>query len=220
MKPNFIPPPGTIAPPKKYVPPPEGEKEPVSAGERIDWTSDGSSKRPLIDLLHPQAPAEEASATAAVPVAAAPVAKRKVPVALIAVAAVVVAAGAYAALARPWAGKPVVAPISSPSASASPSPAPSPAPSPTPSPTPNPTPSPELTITAPTTAPTADHPQTLTVTSKSGLWLRSSPTSVNKSNVIGWMPNGAQVSVDATGDFWWHGTYKSTAGYFASKYTQ
>jgi hypothetical protein len=34
------------------------------------------------------------------------------------------------------------------------------------------------------------------------------------------MPDGAQISVDQTGDFWWHGTYKGKAGYFASTYTQ
>jgi len=37
---------------------------------------------------------------------------------------------------------------------------------------------------------------------------------------MGWMPKGATVSVDTTGDFWWHGTYKGQPGYFASKYTQ
>jgi hypothetical protein len=68
--------------------------------------------------------------------------------------------------------------------------------------------------------PTTDHPQSVTITDASGLWLRSSPTSVNRSNIIGWMPKGAIVSVDQIGDFWWHGTYRGQAGYFASKYTQ
>lgn len=82
-----------------------------------------------------------------------------------------------------------------------------------------PAPAPE-TVTAPTVAPSADNPQTVTVKAERGLWLRSSPDSSNQSNVIGWIPNGGQVSVDSTGDFWWHGTYKGKTGYFASKYTQ
>lgn len=106
-----------------------------------------------------------------------------------------------------------------PTPSATPSPTPSPAPSPSPSATPVPTPVPQ-TVTVPTVAPTASHPQVVTITSKSGLWLRSSPTSVNQSNVIDWMPDGAQISVDSTGSFWWHGTYNGKTGYFASKYTQ
>jgi hypothetical protein len=102
-------------------------------------------------------------------------------------------------------------------------PAPSESPSPTPTPTPEVTPiqtSTPATVTAPTTTPTTDHPQMVTVQAKSGLWLRNSPTSVNQSNVIGWMPNNAQVSVDQIGVFWWHGTYAGKTGYFASKYTQ
>lgn len=118
-------------------------------------------------------------------------------------------------------------PASTPEPSASPSPsvAPSPTPSSTPAPTPaataepSPTPAPQ-TITAPTTAPTTENPQIVTVTAKNGMWLRSSPSSANQSNVIGWIPNGAKVSVDEVGDFWWHGAYKGQSGYFASKYTQ
>ncbi|HSH31295.1 MAG TPA: hypothetical protein VK963_01370, partial [Candidatus Saccharimonadales bacterium] len=74
--------------------------------------------------------------------------------------------------------------------------------------------------TAPLATPTASNPQTVTVRSKNGLWLRSTPNSSNRRNIIGWIPDGAQVSVDQTGDFWWHGTYAGTTGYFASKYTQ
>jgi hypothetical protein len=112
-------------------------------------------------------------------------------------------------------------PRSTPSATSTPSPSPTPSLSPSPSPTPTPsaTPVPQ-TVTVPTVAPSSSHPQQVTITSKSGLWLRNSPTSVNQSNVIDWMPDGAQVSVDAIGSFWWHGTYQGKAGYFASKYTQ
>jgi len=113
----------------------------------------------------------------------------------------------------------VASPRPTPSASATPSPSPSPSPTPSPSPSPSATPAPQ-TVTVPTVAPTSSHPQSVTITSKSGLWLRSSPTSVNQSNVIGWMPDGAQISVDSTGSFWWHGIYNGKAGYFASKYTQ
>jgi hypothetical protein len=74
-------------------------------------------------------------------------------------------------------------------------------------------------VTAPTVAPTVDHPQAVIVKSPSGLWLRSSPDSSSRNNIIGWMRNGATVSVDATGDFWWHGTYAGQAGYFAVSYT-
>jgi hypothetical protein len=98
-------------------------------------------------------------------------------------------------------------------------PTPSPTPSPTPKPTPSATPVPE-TVTAPAVTPTPEHPQAVKITSPSGLWLRSSSTSENRSNIIGWMPNGATISVDAVGDFWWHGVYKGQPGYFAVKYTQ
>lgn len=101
-------------------------------------------------------------------------------------------------------------------------PSPSPAASPTPVATPAPTPAPSAatTVTAPAVTPTAEKPQTVTVTSKNGMWFRSTPTSVNNDNIIGWLPNGAQISVDEVGDFWWHGTYKGKTGYFASKHTQ
>lgn len=119
----------------------------------------------------------------------------------------------------------------------SPTPKPTPSPSPTDSPTPSASPSPSITleaspspspspaaapveVTAPSTAPTAAHPQIVTVKSPSGLWLRSTASSANKSNIIGWLPNGAQVSVDSIGDFWWHGTYSGKTGYFAVSYTK
>ena len=110
--------------------------------------------------------------------------------------------------------KPTVAPTPTPT------PAPSPSPTPTPQATPAPTaiPSPQ-TVTAPKETPTPEHPQDVTIKSPSGLWLRSTPTSVNKSNIIGWMPNGATIKVDGVGEFWWHGIYKGQSGYFASAYT-
>lgn len=129
------------------------------------------------------------------------------------------------ALASKWRAQPVaqVAPTPTPKATASSTPTPtiSPSPSPTPTPTPAPasTPKPE-TVTAPVVAPTKEKPQAVTITSKSGLWLRSSADSSDRGNIVGWMPNGAVVNVDQVGDFWWHGTYKGQTGYFASKYTQ
>ena len=76
------------------------------------------------------------------------------------------------------------------------------------------------TVTAPTTLPTIEHPQNVSVTSRSGLWLRSTPTSINQKNVISWMPYNGAVSVDTVGDFWWHGTYLGKSGYFAVNYTK
>ena len=109
-----------------------------------------------------------------------------------------------------------VLPKATPIATSSPTPSPSPPPSVTPTPV---TVVPQ-TVSAPAIAPTADHPQPVVVTSKSGLWLRSSATSVNSKNIISWIPNGASVSVDATGEFWWHGSYGGKTGYFASTFTQ
>jgi hypothetical protein len=60
----------------------------------------------------------------------------------------------------------------------------------------------------------------VTVKNPSGLWLRSSQDSSKKSNIIAWMPNGAKVSVDSIGNFWWHGTYNGKTGYFAVNYTK
>jgi hypothetical protein len=106
---------------------------------------------------------------------------------------------------------------------ATPSPVPTVTPSPTPVPTPTVTPTPppvSMSVTAPAAAPTASHPQSVTVKTPSGLWLRSSPDSSNKSNIIGWIPNGGEVSVDSVGDFWWHGIYSGKSGYFAVSYTK
>jgi hypothetical protein len=113
--------------------------------------------------------------------------------------------------------KATATPTIMPTASPTPAPTPTLEPSPTPVPTVVPAPA---EVTAPAVAPTVDHPQAVKVTSKSGLWLRSSASSVNQKNVIGWMPNGASVSVDATGAFWWHGTYAGKTGYFAVNYTK
>lgn len=89
----------------------------------------------------------------------------------------------------------------------------------TPAETPTPTPTPQ-TVATPAATPSTGTPQTVTVQADHGLWLRSSPDSSNRSNIISWMPTNAQISVDQTGDFWWHGTYNGTPGYFASKYTK
>ena len=74
-------------------------------------------------------------------------------------------------------------------------------------------------VSAPAVAPSSGHPQSVVVKSPSGLWLRSTPDSSSRSNIIGWMPDGASVSVDQVGDFWWHGSYGGQAGYFAVSYT-
>jgi hypothetical protein len=108
---------------------------------------------------------------------------------------------------------PTVAPTASPTPAVTPAPTAAPTPAPTPAPAPQ-------EVTAPAVAPTADHPQMVPVTSSSGLWLRSSPSSASKKNIIGWLPKGAQVSVDSVGSFWWHGTYNGKTGYFAVNYTK
>ena len=111
-----------------------------------------------------------------------------------------------------------VRPTASPVSTLAPSPSTSPAPTPTPTPSPAPTPA-QTTVSAPVVQPTVEHPQFVTVKSKSGLWLRSSPDSSTQKNVIGWMPYNGQVSVDTVGNFWWHGTYAGKPGYFAVSYT-
>jgi hypothetical protein len=127
--------------------------------------------------------------------------------------------GSYLLLPKQEATKTVIQP--SPKKDPITLPAPSPGPSPaTPTATPPPTISTPETVSAPAIAPTTERPQSVTIQSKSGLWLRSSPDSSNRNNIISWIPNGAVVSVDQVGDFWWHGSYKGTSGYFASKYTQ
>jgi hypothetical protein len=208
-------PPGSVAQPNGETPAPAPAPKPAD-GSFIAWSSTGESKAPLLNLVFPVSPP-------LVPEAVVAKAAGKFPVWPVAVGAVVLlvgAGGGYYWVFMRHPAQPVAVATPTPTPSPSASATPTPTPSPTPTPTPSPTPTPQLTIQAPTTTPTADHPQSLRVTSNSGLWLRSSPTSVNRSNIIGWMPNGATVSVDQVGDFWWHGTYKGQAGYFASKYTQ
>ncbi|HVQ44859.1 MAG TPA: SH3 domain-containing protein [Candidatus Saccharimonadia bacterium] len=203
------------------------------AGGQADLMSAGS-KAPVFNWLDPQPLAPPVAAAASIPVGGMPGAGAAVPAKprsrrlwlLLAVLAIVVAAGgvtAYAVLVRPMA-EPVAQATPTPHVP-TPTPTPSVAPTATPTPTPtapatpSPTP-PPVNVTAPVVAPTVEHPQAVKVTSKNGLWLRSSPDSSNQSNVIGWMPNGATVSVDATGSFWWHGTYGGKTGYFAVSYTK
>jgi hypothetical protein len=119
---------------------------------------------------------------------------------------------------------PVPTPTPAPTDDPTPSPLPTgsiPYNTPTPTPTPPPTPVPATAdVSAPAAAPSAAHPQSVTVTNPSGLWLRSSPDSSKRSNIITWMPNGAKVSVNGIGSFWWHGTYDGKTGYFAVSYTK
>ena len=236
MGPEYSPPPGSTAQPGAGA---RSIGAASSGGQVNQWTSNEKSPRPMINLVNPQGPgamelarelaAQAAAKAGAANAAAAPAAAAGTQVArpkrgrvvIVAVLALLVLAGGGAAaivfvLKRP---AQVAVHTPTPTPSPTPLPTPSPTPSPAPSPTPSATPAAQ-TITAPAQTPTADHPQAVTITDNSGLWLRSSPTSVNRSNIIGWMPKDAQVSVDSTGDFWWHGTYKGTAGYFASKYTQ
>jgi hypothetical protein len=139
------------------------------------------------------------------------------------VAVVVVALVGLGGVGYAWYSKNQAAkPLAQATPTVTPTPVATPASTPTATPTPTPTPSPAPVpqeVTAPAVAPTAEHPQSVTVTSKSGLWLRSTPNSSNKSNIVGWLPNGAQVSVDQVGDFWWHGSYSGKTGYFAVNYT-
>jgi hypothetical protein len=149
--------------------------------------------------------------------------RRVWPVAAVAIGVLAIASGAGTFVFLQ--GQPARVAVTTPRPSATPTPKPTPTPTPSATPTPTPSPTPVATpvpetVTAPAVTPTAEHPQAVKITSKSGLWLRSSPTSVNRSNIIGWMPNGATINVDNVGDFWWHGTYKGQAGYFAVKFTQ
>lgn len=150
---------------------------------------------------------------------------RKVSVVILGIVAVALGAGGAAAYDSVTPGPIIARATPTPAAPATPTPTATPSPAPTVTPTPIATPSPTpaqapAEVTAPTVTPTKDNPQEVTVTSKSGIWLRNSPSSANRSNIIGWIPNGATVSVDEVGDFWWHGTYKGRPGYFAVKYTQ
>jgi outer membrane biosynthesis protein TonB len=181
----------------------------------------GGFAAPTLNLLNP---IDGGSAAAPVPdetAAAVVKPRRKVwPVAI--AAAVAVAAlggGGYYLYAKNSSNSQVAVATPAPTPTQAPSPTPTATPSPTPSPTPVPIPA-AVNVTAPAAVPTADHPQAVTVQSHSGLWLRSSANSSNKSNIIGWIPYGGTVSVDAVGAFWWHGTYGGKTGYFASNYTQ
>jgi len=223
---SFYIPPGSVAAPTSGQPS-IGVAAPGTAPQYL-WSSTGSSPRPLLNIAKEWVPRVPAAKPPAPPSPTDAARKSRV-VGLVAMGAVAVLAlggGAYALLShKPAPKQPAVAAITpkpTPSPSETPTPSPTPTPSatprPTPSPTPSSTPQPQ-TVSQPAVAPTTSHPQSVTVKATNGLWLRSSPTSVDKSNIIGWMPNGATVSVDATGSFWWHGTYQGKTGYFASTYT-
>ncbi len=231
---SFYIPPGSVAAPTSGQPSVGAARPSNGSTPESPWSSTGSSPRPLLNVAkewqHPVvAPAPHAPLS---PTMAARKSRLVGLVAMAGVAVLIVAGGAYALLGHKQTPKspsgtpkPAVA-VSSPSVrpSASPSTSPSPTPTPTPSATPSATPSPSSTpapqtVSQPTVTPTSSHPQSVTVKAASGLWLRSSPSSVNRSNIVGWMPDGATVSVDSTGDFWWHGTYQGKSGYFASSYT-
>lgn len=185
----------------------------TAATTRMD--GEGGFGAPILNLLHPSDGEPEAPVVAAPPVAPETKPKRRVwPLAVAAVAVVAALGGGGYYLYAKTAAQPQVA-VASPT----PPPTVTPSPVPTPSPTPAPIPA-AANVTAPAAVPTSDHPQAVTVKSPSGLWLRSSASSSNKQNIIGWIPNGGTVSVDAVGDFWWHGTYGGKVGYFASNYTQ
>jgi hypothetical protein len=242
MEPEYSPPPGAVAQPTHYTPPPtDPDEEQQAEGEVVAWAADGKYPVPELNLLDdkgqpdatppppakvpdqaselpkPQAEAPKPEPTKPAPPSAKPSRRKFWVVSVVGVLVLAIAGvGAYVVVSRQSAAKLAVttpAPTPTPLATLTPTPKASSTPSPIPSPTP------ALAVTVPTVAPTTDHPQTSVVTSSSGLWLRSSPTSVNRDNIIGWMPKGAEVSVDSIGDFWWHGTYKGQAGYFASKYT-
>lgn len=183
-------------------------------------------KAPEFDLLHPNSLDDEPQSTVVLAANGAvagpppPVKKHKKLALIIGAVLVVLVAGggaAYALYGHP------AQPVAVAPAQSTPSPSPTIAPTPTPTPTPLPTPAATpvpAEVTAPAAAPTVDRPQAVKVTVKSGLWLRSTPDSSNQKNVIGWMPNGATVSVDSVGSFWWHGTFNGRAGYFAVNYTK
>ncbi|MBW3538463.1 SH3 domain-containing protein [Candidatus Parcubacteria bacterium] len=213
--------PGTVTAPAA----PEAPKPHVDA-DSILKQPEVSYQAPKINLLGheepepaPPPPVQPAAATPRPSVAAPPRHRTHWPVLALAAIVLLLAGGAgYFVLGRNQAAKPVAQTPAetTPIPAAEPPAAPEPKAAPPAAPPAAVAPS---TVTAPATTPTADNPQTVTVTNKSGLWLRSTPDSSNRSNIIGWIPNGGQVSVDHTGDFWWHGTYQGKAGYFASKYT-
>lgn len=210
MESKFFPPPGAVAQPTEYVPPPPSAEPIKHEGDLIAWTADGSFKAPVLNLLRdiPLKP------IAVVPPASVASSGRKLLFAIIGGIVFLALVGGGAFLVLPKKPAPVVI-VTAPSLR----PVPGASATPSPTVTPSPTATPALAVTQPTVAPTAGHPQSSTVTSTSGLWLRSSATSIDQSNIIGWMPKGAVVSVDSIGPFWWHGTYNGRSGYFASKYT-
>ncbi len=191
----------------------------TAAATRMD--GEGGFGAPTLNLLHPSDSQPEALVAAVAAVD--PETKPKGRVWRGAVAAVAVVAalggGGYYLYAQTTAQPKVAVASPTPSLAVTPSPTPTSTPAATPSPTPTPIPA-AANVTAPAAVPTSDHPQAVTVKSPSGLWLRSSASSSNKQNIIGWIPNGGTVSVDAVGEFWWHGTYGGKVGYFASNYTK
>lgn len=196
----------------------------LSTAEAAAYLKEGDQlrKSPMINLLKidEEEPVQAALAPqepVATPPAALKQSKTLLITAMIITITVIASASAYFFIMS--SRKPSVVINSSPAPTITPTPTETPTTSPIPEVTPIPESAP-ATVTVPTVTPTSDHPQMVTVQAKSGLWLRSSPTSINQKNVIGWMPNNAQVSVDQIGDFWWHGTYAGNTGYFASKYTQ
>ena len=202
--------------PVVVTPPPQAAKTALAPQSNISMGS--GSVAPALNLLAPNVLIAQNVTTAV----QAPLVKKRKNVAapVVAVALVLLLGGsaaAYFVVSNNAASRPVVAkaqpsPVSTPLASTLP---------PTPTPvvaTTTPVPAP-VTVTAPTTLPTIEHPQNVSVKSRSGLWLRSTPTSISQKNVISWIPYNGAVSVDAVGDFWWHGTYLGKSGYFAVNYT-
>jgi hypothetical protein len=224
MKPDQIEP-GTFVVPSDHNPwPVAGPVRPEEGAQPLLVDRDGQHRVPMLNLLQ----RVKLAPTVAVegPVAAKKPARKHslLPLWTVLVSLIVIGGGSasYIVLARKPTKAAVTRPVVVSGASATtPPPVPSPPPSPTPSTTPSIAPSPTpLTVSGLTGTPTASDPQSVTVTSPNGLWLRSSPTSVNRSNIISWMPLDSHVTVDSVGNFWWHGSFKGMTGYFASKYTQ
>jgi hypothetical protein len=223
MKPDNIEPGTFVAPNAENPWPVAGPVKPDEGVEPLLPDRDNVHRIPKLNLLQ-KVGAEPVVVPVLVPAEGVPVVARKkslLPVWMALAAVVLLGGGTAGYVVYTKKPAPVAVVRSTPSPTALPTPSPTAVATPSPSPTATPTPSvAPQTVTGLTATPTAGHPQNVTVTSKSGLWLRSSATSINQSNVIGWMPNGSTVSVDSIGSFWWHGTYRGTSGYFASKYTQ
>lgn len=193
----------------------------VAEGASVQMDGRSEFGAPVFNLLIPKDGAPVVLSGALAPVAPRASSGNKIWLVSAVVALLVLGVGGYLMYVQ-FNIKPQVAAIT-PSSSMTPSPTPTASPSPTPTVTPSPTPAPipaAANVTAPAAVPTSDHPQAVTVKSRSGLWLRSSGNSSSKNNIIGWIPYGGSVSVDAVGEFWWHGTYRGKTGYFASNYTQ